>query len=154
MNFSEWRIAWRSGAIWRCWARCSNWAEGSSSTLPSKALTKLETLKFSFCKKKKRLTRYLLQTRGAVGRKAFHWWDKEENQLHSTHQNVPAVHQVLSSIQLLLLAWYLLRYMQTVCCHSKLTASVSLANHVPLVKKALEVFVYRWSKKKCLQFSG
>merc|ERR550517_1512532 len=35
------------------------------------------------------------------------------------------------------------RYMQTVCCHSKLTASVSLANHVPLVKKALEVFVYR-----------
>jgi len=35
------------------------------------------------------------------------------------------------------------RYMQTVCCHSKLTASVSLANHVPLVKRALEVFVYR-----------
>ena len=41
----------------------------------------------------------------------------------------------------------LCRYMQTVCCHSKLTASVSLANHVPLVKKALEVFVYRFSKK-------
>ena len=38
------------------------------------------------------------------------------------------------------------RYMQTVCCHSKLTASVSLANHVPLVKRALEVFVYRLSK--------
>ena len=35
--------------------------------------------------------------------------------------------------------------MQTVCCHSKLTASVSLANHVPLVKRALEVFVYRFS---------
>ena len=36
------------------------------------------------------------------------------------------------------------RYMQNVCCHSKLTASVSLANHVPLVKRALEVFVYRF----------
>ena len=34
--------------------------------------------------------------------------------------------------------------MQNVCCHSKLTASVSLANHVPLVKRALEVFVYRF----------
>ena len=150
MNFSEWRIAWRSGAIWRCWARCSNWAEGSSSSLPSKALT---NLKFGFCNKKK-FTRYLLQTWGAAGRKAFHWWDKEENRLHSTHQNVPAVHQVLSSIQLFFWAWYLLRYMQTVCCHSKLTASVSLANHVPLVKKALEVFVYRWSKKNHFQFSG
>ena len=34
------------------------------------------------------------------------------------------------------------RYLQSVCCHSKLTASVALANHVPLVKKAMEVFVY------------
>ena len=47
-----------------------------------------------------------------------------------------------SKINLCSRAWC--RYMQNVCCHSKLTASVSLANHVPLVKRALEVFVYRF----------
>ena len=35
------------------------------------------------------------------------------------------------------------RYLHAVCCHSKITANVSLANHVPLVKKSLETFVYR-----------
>ena len=33
--------------------------------------------------------------------------------------------------------------MQYVCLSSKMTSSVALANHVPLIKKSLETFVYR-----------
>ncbi|CAL1274345.1 unnamed protein product [Larinioides sclopetarius] len=35
------------------------------------------------------------------------------------------------------------RYLQHVCCHSKVLKDVSLINHVPLMKKSLEVFVFR-----------
>jgi len=70
---------------------------------------------------------------------------------HFTKHGVPLVEKLFtggmkrrtSCIQLIKMFQQSTRYMQTVCCHSKLTASVSLANHVPLVKKALEVFVYR-----------
>merc|ERR1719187_1783381 len=35
------------------------------------------------------------------------------------------------------------RYLQHVCNHSKIHKDVALSNHVPLLKKLLEVFVYR-----------
>ena len=35
------------------------------------------------------------------------------------------------------------RYLQTVCSHSKISQDVSLANNVPLLKKSLEVLVFR-----------
>jgi len=70
---------------------------------------------------------------------------------HFTKHGVPLVEKLFtggfkrrnSCIQLIKTFQQSTRYMQNVCCHSKLTASVSLANHVPLVKRALEVFVYR-----------
>ncbi|GIY37177.1 fanconi anemia group D2 protein [Caerostris darwini] len=35
------------------------------------------------------------------------------------------------------------RYLQHVCCHSKVLKDVTLIKHVPLLKKSLEVFVFR-----------
>ena len=35
------------------------------------------------------------------------------------------------------------RFLQTICSHSKITQDVSLANNVPLLKKSLEVLVFR-----------
>ena len=37
------------------------------------------------------------------------------------------------------------RYLQHVCNHSKIVKDVALSNHVPLLKKSLEQFVYRYS---------
>ena len=90
-----------------------------------------------------------LQAWCALDGKAFHGRDEEKKQLYQAHQDFPTINQVPSqdSINTFTSNMLWCRYMQTVCCHSKLTASVSLANHVPLVKKALEVFVYRFYKK-------
>jgi Fanconi anemia group D2 protein len=35
------------------------------------------------------------------------------------------------------------RFLQTICSHSKISQDVSLANNVPLLKKSLEVLVFR-----------
>ena len=35
------------------------------------------------------------------------------------------------------------RFLQTICSHSKITQDVSLANNVPLLKKSLEVLIFR-----------
>ena len=35
------------------------------------------------------------------------------------------------------------RFLQTICSHSKINQDVSLANNVPLLKKSLEVLVFR-----------
>ena len=35
------------------------------------------------------------------------------------------------------------RFLQSVCCHSKISQDVSLANNVPFFKKSLEVLVFR-----------
>ena len=35
------------------------------------------------------------------------------------------------------------RFLQSVCSHSKISQDVSLANNVPLLKKSLEVLVFR-----------
>ena len=35
------------------------------------------------------------------------------------------------------------RFLQTICSHSKISKDVSLANNVPLLKKSLEVLVFR-----------
>merc|ERR1719342_1781943 len=35
------------------------------------------------------------------------------------------------------------RYLQTICSHSKISKDISLANNVPLLKRSLEVLVFR-----------
>jgi Fanconi anemia group D2 protein len=44
------------------------------------------------------------------------------------------------------------RYLQHVCQHSKTNKDVSLSNHVPLLKKSLETFVFR--VKVCLAINN